>query len=119
MSNKRMAVLAHDGRDWFAFSFHRQAVARFKEAGSSTSIPNTVLGFLREQRAKSVRVLLEGEVRRLEISLPAKLSFSEVSAILAHEVAEMSGTDGTTLVCAGGGGNLVGSLEPCLLAGAF
>lgn len=119
ITNKRMAVLAYDGRDWFAFSFHRQDTNRFKEVGSATSIPAGVLNFLREQRAKVVRLLLEGEVHRLETTLPAKLSFAEASSMMAHEVAELSGTDGMGLVCAVGSGSVVGSLDPCTLCGAF
>jgi len=119
ITSKRIAVLAYDGRDWSAFCFHRNEVSRFKVSGSSASIPVGVLKFLGEHRTKIVRILLEGEVRRLEISLPPKLSFNEASAMLAHEVAEQSGIDGMDLICAGGSGSLVGSLEPCLLAGAF
>lgn len=114
-----MAVLAYDGRDWSAFLFHRHTVSRFREAGGSASIPPGVMNFLRAQRAKPVRLLLEGAVRRLETALPAKVSFSEASTMLAHELGEQSGADGMELICAGGSGRLVDSLEPCMLCGAF
>ncbi len=117
--NKRLAVLAYDGRDWSAYSFHGSKIAWFREAGASSSVPGGILNFLREQGIRTVRVLLEGEVRRLETVLPAKLSFADVSAMLAHEVAGQSGVDGLGLVCAGGSGSLVGASEPCMLCGAF
>jgi len=119
ITKKRLAVLTYDGRGWSAFCFDRHEVAQFKEAGLAASIPAGVLNFLREHRNKTVRILLEGEVRRLETSLPPKLSFNEASALMAHEVAEQSGADGVDLVCAGGYGSLVGSLEPFLLCGAL
>ncbi len=117
--NKRLAVLAYDGRDWSAYAFHGSKIAWFREGGAANSVPGGILNFLREQRIRTVRVLLEGEVRRLETALPAKLSFADVSAMLAHEVAGQSGTDGLGLVCAGGSGSLVGASEPCMLCGAF
>ncbi len=117
--NKRTAVLTYDGRDWSAFCFHRNAVSRLNEAGGSNSIPVGILNFLHEQKTRVVRILLDGEVSRLETSLPAKLAFGEASQMLAHEIAEQSGGDGMELVCAGGSGSLVGVLEPCLITGAF
>ncbi len=117
--NKRLAVLAYDGRDWSAYAFHGGKIAWFREAGAAGSVPSGILTFLREQRIRTARILLPGEVRRLETALPPKLSFAEVSAMLAHEVAGQSGADGTALVCAGGSGSLVGASDPFLLCGAF
>lgn len=82
-------------------------------------VPAGLVDSLRERQIKQVRVLLSGEIRRLETALPPKLSFSEASALMAHEVADQSGADGMNLVCAGGSGSLVGVVEPCMLSGAF
>lgn len=118
IANSRLAVLAFDGREWSAFSF-RDEVTGHREPGDANAIPAGVLGFLLENGIRSVRILLEGEVRRLETAPPPGLSFDESSALLANEVAEQSGTEGGNLICAGGGGDLVGALEPCMLCGAF
>ncbi len=118
MKSNPVSVLIYNA-GWIAFCFCGDETLRHEAAGSSSEIPEEILGFLRDSEVQRVRILLSGEVHRLETSMPSKLTFDEVNTLLANEIAELSATDHSGLLCAGTGGEAFGVCGRCMFTGCF
>jgi hypothetical protein len=119
-TSRRQAVLVHDGQAWFLFCRDGSAASlRGQQPGPADRIPGDLLEAAAAGGAARVRFLLAGEVRRLETALPPGLRFDDVSALLANEIAEQSGSYGNDLLCAGAASDVLGAKGGTVLAGCF
>ena len=119
------AVLAHDGQEWFLFVFGGGSTATAaplfheRQSGQHDRIPSEFLQAAATRGARSARLLLAGEVRRLEIALPPRFGYNEANALLANEIADLSGADSDSLLCAGAPSDALGAKRGAALAGCF
>lgn len=116
----RHSVLIHDGQEWLLFSGDEyNATLRVNALGTAEHIPDSILEKASEEHIQDVRILLSGEVQRLETDLPSKLNFAEVNRIIAAEVGDMSSVDPSALLTAGGRFKRFGRKDHVVLSGVF
>jgi hypothetical protein len=117
--SNRQAVLAHDGQAWFLFCRDGSAAPLSGPCpGPADRIPGDLLEAA-ARGAQRARLLLAGEIRRLETALPPGLRFDDVSALLANEIADLSGASAGDLLCAGAASDALGAKGGAVLAGCF
>lgn len=116
----QQAVLVYDGQAWFLFCRCGSGMRLCAEqAGAAGRIPDEMLRGAAAGGVKRVRFLLAGDIRRLEIALPTSLRFDDANALLANEIADLSGAYGGDLLCAGTSADAFGVKPGSVLTGCF
>lgn len=82
-------------------------------------MPHDLLERAAANGVKRIRLLLAGEVRRLETALPSGLRFDDIGTLLANEIADLSGAYAGDLLCAGAASDVLGMKGGVVLSGCF
>ena len=90
---KTLAILIYDGARW-------RLPGQPPEAAAPDAPPRAWLDTLAQTHA-DVRVLLDGDLTRLDTALPPRTAWDEAQTIVAQEIADQTGADPASLTPAG------------------
>ncbi len=104
---ERIAVFLHDGRVWYSALYekadgetHGVGGGGPREASTEKVIPERLLAWARERKARLLRLLVPGDVYSLQMELPEDLGLEETETALRFESAATTGGDPDTLFVA-------------------
>lgn len=86
------AILIHDGARW-------HLAGRAPQAGAPDAPPRAWLDALAQTHA-AVRILMDGDLSRLDVALPPRTAWAEAQTLVAQDLADRTGAAPETLVAA-------------------